>query len=126
MIAKVPEEASIAYRDEIVLSSDAEFVFQVSRCHLSENFYEGSLFDIKEEVPRPKFDLMGDFCLKGHIVPQDDIHPPYSQGFALNLPIRWVTHEAHHEERRGEPFFLPIPKWLEFTSKTTGSDLQSH
>lgn len=123
LIAKVPEGASIVYRDETVLGSGADFVFHVRRCHLSENFYEGSLFEIKEEVSRPKFDLTGDFRLKGYIIPQDEARRAYSQGFALDLPIRWVTHEAHYDEKRRELFFVPIPDWLLFTSRAANCDV---
>lgn len=84
------------------------------RCHLSENFYEGSLFDIKEEVSRPKFDLMGDFCLKGYIIPQDDARPAFLQGFAIDLRIRWGTHEAHYDEKGREPSFVLISEQLQF------------
>lgn len=113
LAAKIPEGASVLDQDEAILTAGMEFVFRVRRCHLSENFYEYSLFEIKEETSRPKFDLMGDFRLKGHIVPQNEDPFSYQQGFPLDLPARWITHEVHYSDRGREHSLRPVPKWLQ-------------
>jgi hypothetical protein len=111
VIARVPKGASILYREEILFAEDAEFVFRVRRCHLSESVYENSILHIQGDAPKPRFDIGDEFRLRGHIVPQGSNSPSHSYDFSFDLPPMWITHEVRYDDRGRGRSLIPVPKF---------------
>jgi hypothetical protein len=111
VIAKVPKGASILHQQEVLFPENAEFVFRVRRCHLSESFGENSIFQVREDAPKPRFDIGDDFLLKGHIVPQGSNPPSHLDHFPLDLPPTWITHELRYDDRGRQRSLIPALKF---------------
>jgi hypothetical protein len=111
VLAQVPEAVNIRYQREIILPPGSTFAFRVHRCHLSSSVGDYQYFDVSEDPAAPRFDLMGEFQLVGHILPQQpgEFHRPY--GLLFYLPANWITHVIRHDRYGDEGRLIPVPQW---------------
>lgn len=107
-----------------LLGQDEPFIFEVERCHLTqENYYDHPcLRAVEDEVP--KFDIADDLWFRGAILIDPTTSRPITclatadsswqwnrRGIPSEIPVRWISdvYERSEDSRALRP--VPIPQW---------------
>jgi len=89
------------------LGPGSTFPFTISRCHLSESFYDSIHIETSEEPLQ--FDLMKEFEFHGKIIVPHRDDPSIIFEVPSIVPARWISHAIVRTGANEE--LLPVPRW---------------
>lgn len=89
------------------LEPGSAFRFTISRCHLSESFYDSVHMETSEEPLQ--FDLMKEFEFHGKILVPHKDDPSVIFEVPSIVPARWISHAI--VGKGADEQLLPVPHW---------------